>query len=306
MDPILIDLIYVKIYWYSVIVLLAFIVAGYVAMKEADKYGISEDDFINFVFLLVPIALIGARLYYVAFNWDFYQDNLAQIIRVWEGGLAIHGGILFGLLWIIYFARSQKIRLLRFLDYIAPALLLGQAIGRWGNFFNQEAYGSVTSAERLQSLFIPEFIIEGMNIGGIYHHPTFLYEFIWCVIGYFVLIIVRKNLKYLKVGQLTGLGLIWLGAGRYYIEGMRLDSLMLGDYRIAQIVSIVMVFVGVFIFLSVMRRSRFDNLYREKEVDPLKIDKDLEYKTTTRDNNEEVIDDDFLDEDLDKELTDEN
>ncbi len=296
MDPVLVDLVYVKIYWYSVIVLLAFLFGGYVAMKEAKKYEISEDDFVNFLFFLVPFSLLGARIYYIIFNWSYYQSDLMQVFRVWEGGLAIHGGILFGFVWVVLYARSNQIRLIRFLDIIAPALLLGQALGRWGNFFNQEAYGPVTTAAKLESFYIPDFIIEGMYINGSYYHPTFLYEFGWCILGYLFLIIIRRFVKYLKIGQLTGLGLIWLGAGRYYIEGMRLDSLMLGDYRIAQIVSIVMIFIGIITFFAVMKRSRFDNLYSEKDVNPLKLGKEFELIDSDRVRDEEIIEEDIEDE----------
>ncbi len=295
MDPVLVDLIYVKIYWYSVIILLAFLLAGYVAMKEAKKFDIDEDTFINFVFFLVPISLLGARIYYVIFNWSHYSDNLLNAFRVWEGGLAIHGGIIFGLLWIILFVRMQRINFMRFLDIVAPALLLGQAIGRWGNFMNQEAYGPATTAAHLESLYIPKFIIEGMYINGVYYHPTFFYEFVWCLIGFFLLLLIRKISQYLKIGQLTGLGLIWLGAGRYYIEGMRLDSLMIGDIKVAQVVSILMILIGIFLYFKARRRSHFQNLYHDKDPGSFKIDADVKPKEINIERKEKVIDDEFID-----------
>ncbi len=293
MDPVLVDLVYVKIYWYSIIILLAFLIGGYVALREAKKFDIEEDDFINFVFFLVPISLIGARLYYITFHWEHYSENLLEILKIWQGGLAIHGGIIFGLLWVFIFTRMNKINFPRFLDIIAPSLLLGQAIGRWGNFFNQEAYGPSTTVEYLQSIYVPSFIIDGMHIGGTYYHPTFFYEFVWCLIGFFVLILIRSYSRYLKIGQLTGLGLIWLGAGRYYIEGMRLDSLMFEDIQVAQVVSIIMIVIGIFLYFKARGRSRFDNLYHEMDPDLFETSRDAEQKKRSTENKEEVIDEDF-------------
>ena len=133
-------------------------------------------------------------------------------------------------------------------DIIAVSLLLGQAIGRWGNFFNQEAHGTEVTLEFLQK-FIPfQFIIDGMNINGVYYHPTFLYESLWCFLGFILLLIVRR-FKYLKIGQLTGLYLFWYGMGRFFIEGLRTDSLMLGDFRVAQIVSIACMVIGAIIIV---------------------------------------------------------
>lgn len=269
MDPVLIDLQFMKIYWYSLFVMLAFFVGGYIAMREARKNSIDDDYMINFIFFLVPIALLGARIYYIIFNWSYYQSDLIGALKVWEGGLAIHGGIIFGFLWVLFYTKNTGVRTLRFLDILAPAVLIGQAIGRWGNFFNQEAYGAVTTAEKLQSFFIPDFIIEGMFINGQYHHPTFLYEFLWCLLGFIIILLVRRFSKYLKVGQLTSLFLIWYGTGRYFIEGMRTDSLMIGDFRVAQGFSLGMIFIGIAMYFYLKRGSRFDDLYaiEDKTVD---------------------------------------
>ncbi len=280
MNPVLIDLQFMKIYWYSLFVMLAFLVGGYIAMREARKNSIDDDYMINFIFFLVPIALLGARIYYIIFNWSYYQSDLIGALKVWEGGLAIHGGIIFGFLWLLFYTRNTGVRTLRFLDIVAPAVLIGQAIGRWGNFFNQEAYGAITTAEKLQSFFIPDFIIEGMLIDGQYHHPTFLYEFLWCVLGFIIILLVRRFSKYLKVGQLTSLFLLWYGTGRYFIEGLRTDSLMFGSIRVAQAFSLVMIFIGITMYFYLKRGSRFDDLYamEDKTVDRVNklLDNDTE------------------------------
>ncbi len=290
MNPVLVDLIFIKIYWYSIMILLAFLVGGYVAIREARKHNIDDDLMINFIFFVVPISLLGARIYYIIFNWSHYQGDLFGAFRVWEGGLAIHGGIIFGFLWLLYYVKANDIRLVRFLDIVAPGLLIGQAIGRWGNFFNQEAFGPATTIETLQGYYIPDFIIKGMNIDGVYHHPTFLYEFVWCLIGFLVIILIRATYRYLKVGQIAGLALMWHGVGRYFIEGLRTDSLMFQSLKVAQVMSIVFVIIGFVMFFFIRRGSRFDNLYSEEDEKPGMIN-----KTITQVVDEiEIIEDDIV------------
>lgn len=264
MDNIFLDLGIVKIYWYSIILLIAFFIGGILAIREAGKWNISEDFMINLFFFLIPISLVGARLYFVVFNWSYYQNNLIEILKVWEGGMAIHGGIILGLLWILIYTKKYKINTLRLLDIVVISLLIGQAIGRWGNFINQEAYGAVTSLESLKNLFIPDFIIEGMNINGIYHHPTFLYESLLCLIGFIIFVFLRKY-KYLKVGYLTSFYLIWYGIVRFFIESLRMDSLMFNDFKMAQVISIIMIVSGIIMFLILSKGSRFERLYNDKE-----------------------------------------
>lgn len=248
MNNVLLDLGLVRIYWYSVLIFVAFLLSGALAIREGKKWNISEDNLINMFFFLIPFSIIGARLYYVIFNWSYYSNNLLEILEVWNGGLAIHGGVIAGLLFVIIYTKKHNINTFRMTDIIAVSLLLGQAIGRWGNFFNQEAHGTEVTLEFLQK-FIPfQFIIDGMNINGVYYHPTFLYESLWCFLGFILLLIVRR-FKYLKIGQLTGLYLFWYGMGRFFIEGLRTDSLMLGDFRVAQIVSIACMVIGAIIIV---------------------------------------------------------
>ncbi len=247
MNPIAIKIGIVSIYWYSIILVVAFLLGGLLALKEAKKRNIQTDVMIDYFFYLVPISLIGARLYYVIFNFSYYQENLIDIFKVWEGGLAIHGGVIAGLLVTYFYTKKKDIPLLKMTDIMVVSLILGQAIGRWGNFLNQEAYGPAISLSGLESLHIPKFIIDGMNIGGVYYQPTFLYESIWCLIGFIIIYLIRRFKKN-NVGEVTSYYLVWYGIGRLLIEGFRQDSLMLFDFKVAQIVSAIMILVGIIIF----------------------------------------------------------
>ncbi len=254
----------IQIYWYSFILMIGVLVGGLIAINEAKKWEIPEDFMINLFFFLIPISLLGARLYFVAFNWSYYSNNLIEILKVWEGGMGIHGGIIFGLLWVIIYSKKYKVNTLRLLDILAVGFIIAQAIGRWGNFFNQEAYGAATTLTNLQKLRIPDFIIDKMLINGTYYHPTFLYESVLCLIGFIVLLIVRR-LKYIKIGQIISLYFIWYGTIRFFIEGLRLDSLMLKNFKMAQIVSIVMIVTGIIMFIICGRGSKLDRRYNDKE-----------------------------------------
>lgn len=263
MNPIFLEIGPLQIYWYSVFILIAFIIGGYLAIKEAKRFGISKEFMTNMFFYLIPTVLIGARLYYVVFNLDYYSINLIDILKVWEGGLAIHGGIIAGLIFIILYTRKYKVSLIRMLDILVVSLILGQAIGRWGNFFNGEAYGPVISLEFLEKLKLPQFIIDGMFIDGLYHHPTFLYESIWCLLGFIIMFILRYT-NYLRLGQLTSFYLVWYGIERFIVEGLRTDSLMLGSFKMAQLISLVMIIVGIILFILIKRKSIFENRYNDK------------------------------------------
>ena len=264
MNPVLIDLGFIKIYWYSVMILLGLFIGGSLIIKESKKFKIPEDYIVNMILYTVIFGIIGARLYYVVFNWDYYGSNPVDIFKVWEGGLAIHGGIIFGLITIIWYTKKYKVNTMRMLDIIVVGLIIGQAIGRWGNFFNGEAHGGATTLEFLTSLHLPKFIIEGMNIYGVYYHPTFLYESLWCLIGFIILFFFRKR-YYNKIGQTTGLYLVWYGIGRFLIESMRTDSLMLGPVKMAQLVSIIFVVVGLIIIIVKSKGSKLENRYNDME-----------------------------------------
>ena len=264
MNPILLDLGIIKIYWYSVTMFLALLFGGAVVLKEAKKFGINEDFMINLFFFMVPFGFIGARLYFVLFHFDYYQANPIEILKIWEGGLAIHGAMIAGLLWTLIYSKKYKISTRRLLDMIVVGLILGQAIGRWGNFFNMEAHGPETTLQFLKSIFIPQFVIDGMLIDGTYYQPTFLYESLWCLIGFIVLLIFRRR-TYTKLGQTTCVYMIWYGIGRFFIEGLRTDSLMLGSLKMAQIVSLAMILIGLIAFFILGRGSKFENQYNDEE-----------------------------------------
>ena len=207
------------------------------------KKKINEDLITDLIFNTIIWAVIGARLYYVVFNWELYASNPVDVFKVWEGGLAIHGGILFGLAFVIFYTKKHKYNIIKMMDMASVALIVGQIIGRWGNFFNQEAHGPATSLETLKSFHLPNFIIKGMNINGIYYHPTFLYESSWNLVGLAIMLIIRRR-KNIKIGQISGFYMIWYGIGRYFIEALRTDSLMLFNFRISQIMKSVKFSVG--------------------------------------------------------------
>ncbi len=208
MNPVLIDLGIIQIYWYSVIVLTAMLIGSALFIKSAKKEGYEDEFLTDTIFYMIIFGIIGARLYYVLFNFGYYLKHPLEVIAVWNGGLAIHGGIIGGAICVLYRARKHKKSFLKLTDLGVAPLLLAQAIGRWGNFFNSEAHGPAVSRKVLENLHIPKFIINGMNIDGIYYHPTFFYESLWCLLGFIIIIILKKNVK-LRRGDLTGIYFIW-------------------------------------------------------------------------------------------------
>ena len=268
MNPVLLDLGIIKIYWYSLFIFIAIIVGGFFVLRESKRFNLPEDYILNFFFWEIIVAFVGARLYYVIFNFEYYSNNLIDILKVWEGGLAIHGGLIFGLIFAIIYTKRYKVDTLLMLDIVVVGLLIGQAIGRWGNFFNGEAHGGIVTLETLQKLFTPNFIIEGMYIDGNYYLPTFFYESIWCLLGFITLLIVRR-FKYIKVGQVTTIYLVWYGIGRLIIESFRTDSLMLYNFKAAQIVSIIMIVLGAVLFFVFGKGSKFQRQYNEIEVESI-------------------------------------
>ena len=203
--------------------------------------------------------------------WYFRSSNLLcstsflDIFKVWQGGLAIHGGIIAGLITLILYCKKHNLPILKMTDMIVVSLILAQAIGRWGNFFNSEAHGRATSLFFLKNHHIPNFIIEGMNIGGIYYHPTFLYESLWCLIGFVILLVLRK-FKNLKIGNLTCFYIIWYSIGRFFIEALRTDSLMFGGFKMAQIVSVVAIIIAIGILIYNSKKGKYENLYHSKNI----------------------------------------
>lgn len=264
MDRVAVDFGPIQIYWYSIFMFLGLLMASIIVFSEAKKRKINEDFLINLICNAIIIGLIGARAYYVLFNLSYYLSNPIEIFAIWKGGLAIHGGVLAALIFIIFYCKKHKVNVLQILDIAVVGLILGQSIGRWGNFFNKEAYGAITSLETLYAQGIPQFVIDGMYILGEYRQPTFFYESVWCGVGFLTLLIIRKY-KYLKRGQLTGVYLIWYGIARFIIEALRTDSLMLGPIKVAQLVSVVFVIAGIILFFYNVVKSTKENprLYTE-------------------------------------------
>ena len=247
----------IEIHFYSLCILLGIFLAYILIIKESKRHNIEEQKVESLIFYTILVGIVGARLYYVLFNLDYYSYNVKEIFMVWHGGLAIHGGIIGGLIFLYFYTKKSNLNYLKMIDISVPGLIIAQAIGRWGNFFNQEAYGSAVTKEFLSNLHIPTFIIDGMLINGSYHIPTFLFESILSVIGFIILLLIRKN-KNIKIGTLTAFYAIWYGIVRFIIEIFRTDSLMLSSFKQAQIISIIFIAIGITLLLD---RKR--NLYKE-------------------------------------------
>ncbi|MFJ7470580.1 prolipoprotein diacylglyceryl transferase [Peribacillus frigoritolerans] len=253
LNPIAIDLGPIQVHWYGLIIGFGVLLGLIIALRESERRGLDKEIFTDLILFAVPIAIISARIYYVIFQWEYYSQNPGDIIKIWNGGIAIHGALIGSVLTAIVFAKVKKVSFWKLVDIAAPSLLLGQAIGRWGNFMNQEAHGGEITRSFLENMHLPEFIINQMYINGTYYHPTFLYESIWNILGVIILLSLRK--VNLRRGELFLTYVIWYSIGRYFIEGLRTDSLMLTEsLRIAQVISIVLAVVAI--ALVVYRRVR--------------------------------------------------
>ncbi|MCZ8537507.1 prolipoprotein diacylglyceryl transferase [Paenisporosarcina quisquiliarum] len=262
-DPIAISLGPIEVRWYGVIIAFGIVLAFLVAQREMVKRGFHEEFLTDLLIWAVPLAILGARLYYVLFKWEDYADSPGNILKVWEGGLAIHGALIASFITAYVFTKKRKVSFLKLADVVAPSILIGQTIGRWGNFMNQEAHGGPVSRAFLENMFLPEWIINQMRIDGIYYHPTFLYESIWNFTGVVILILLRR--VNLLRGEMFMFYLIWYSVGRFFIEGMRTDSLyLIGELRTAQVVSIVTVVVALIIIIY--RRMTIKEPVRYKDA----------------------------------------
>ncbi|EDP69102.1 prolipoprotein diacylglyceryl transferase [Carnobacterium sp. AT7] len=255
-NPIAFSLGPLDVYWYGIIIAVGIFSAIFLSTREAEKRGIEGDHIVDMALWALPIAFIGARLYYVLFELGYYLENPSQIIAIWNGGIAIYGGLIAGGLTVYWYTKKKGIPIWLMLDILAPNVLLAQALGRWGNFMNQEAHGGEVTRSFLENLFLPEFIIKQMEINGVYYHPTFLYESLWSLAG-FVLIVVLRNKKHLlRQGEVALSYVLWYSFGRFFIEGLRTDSLWIFDFlRVSQALSLVL-FVGA-ICLWIYRRRDY-------------------------------------------------
>lgn len=254
LNPIFLQLGPFAIRWYGVLIATGAIIGVWLALREAQKRQIMADDIIDLVLWGVPFALIGARLYYVIFQWSFYAQYPSEIIKIWHGGIAIYGGLIAALLVTIVFTQKRQLPIWLVLDIAAPSLLVGQIVGRWGNFMNQEAYGAITSASFLQGLHLPNFVIQQMLINGHYRQPTFLYESVWNLIGLIILLTLRHRPKLFKQGEVFLSYVLWYSLGRFFVEGMRTDSLYWGALRVSQLLSVVL-FIGALVVVVYRRRQ---------------------------------------------------
>lgn len=241
-DPIAIKLGGFEVAWYGVIIGLGILLAMYLASSEGDRKGMPQDFILDLAFWTVPIAILGARAYYVLFELGYYLENPGQIFQIWNGGLAIYGALLTGALVVYFFTKKKNVPVMLTLDVLAPGVLIAQSLGRWGNFINQEAHGAAVTREFLEGLFLPEFIINQMNIKGTYYHPTFLYESLWSLIGFALIVYLRRRPNLLREGEVFFSYIIWYAFGRFFIEGMRTDSLYLfANIRVSQLLSIILI-----------------------------------------------------------------
>ncbi|WP_163654945.1 prolipoprotein diacylglyceryl transferase [Listeria sp. PSOL-1] len=257
LNPIALKLGGISIHWYGIIIATAVVIALLLALREATKRGLNKELYVDLLIWAIPISIICARIYYVVFEWSYYKDNPSEIIKIWHGGIAIYGALIGAVITAIVFAWKRKISFWQLADIAAPSLIIAQAIGRWGNFMNQEAHGVETTRQFLESLHLPHFIINQMYIDGAYYQPTFLYESLWNVLGFIVLLILRRTK--IKRGELFLSYLIWYSFGRFFVEGMRTDSLMWGAFRVSQVLAVVLIFVAI--ALIVYRRVKTNPPY---------------------------------------------
>ena len=240
-DPVAFTVFGIDIMWYAIMITTGMIVGVVLSCRRAPLHGLDSDRLLNIVIIAVPVAVVGARLYYVVFNWSDYAGDLMKMINIRGGGLAIHGGLIFGTLTVVVLCHVWKINTLELLDLIAPGVAVAQAIGRWGNYFNSEAHGG------------PADLPWSVNINGVLCHPTFLYESVWCLILCFILIRVDKKRKFR--GQILLMYCILYSVERFFVEGLRTDSLMIGPFRQAQVLSLSVIAAGIILYVILRHRA---------------------------------------------------
>ena len=259
-----------NVYWYGVIIGLGIIISLALAVKEAKRTGQNPDNYMDFTMIAIVICVICARLYYVIFSWDYYSQHLNEIFATRNGGLAIYGGIIGGIATAIVYTKVKKLNFWLFADTTAPSLLLGQIIGRWGNFFNREAFGGYTDGlfamryMKEQVSHIPQSVLDNIiNVNGVQYiqvQPTFLYESLWNLVVFVILMILKRRKKF--DGEIFGLYLLGYGLGRVWIEGLRTDQLILGNTGIpvSQLLSAIIIIISIVILY--IRYKKIGNLYK--------------------------------------------
>ena len=224
-DPVAFALGPLTVNWYGIILGFGAFIGLLLAIREGKRFGINSDFFMDLLLFGAPSAIVTARIYYVAFQWDAYKDNPWQVFAIWNGGIAIYGALIGAIVCGIIYFRAKGYDFWRVADICAPSLIAGQMIGRWGNFVNQEAYGGPVEESFLRNtLNLPDWIVNQMNVEGVFHHPTFLYESLWNLLGLLLLFVLRRQ-SFLRAGELLISYFIWYSVGRFYIEALRTDSL---------------------------------------------------------------------------------
>lgn len=252
------------IYWYGVIIAAAFLAAILYILARVRSFGLDSDRVLDVILAGVVGGIIGARLYYVVFSWDMYKDDPMKIFRIWEGGLAIYGGIIGGFLVAFIVAKLRRVKFIPLADLAVGGLILGQGIGRWGNFVNVEAFGSNTSlpwgmaspsVERYLSIHQAALAAQGIQVDpSMPVHPTFFYESVWCLLGFLVILWYTKRRRY--DGELLLIYVAWYGLGRSVIEGLRTDSLMWGNFRVSQLLAILLCVTSLLLMIYIRGKIR--------------------------------------------------
>lgn len=241
-DPVAFTIFHIDIMWYAILITTGMVLAVLISCKRAPKHELTADQILNFVIISIPMGIIGSRLYYVVFNWPQYAGDFFKIINIREGGLAIHGALIFGFGTAAILCLIWKVRPLNLLDLVVPTVALAQAIGRWGNFFNSEAHGGPTD--------LPwAIMVNGQSV-----HPTFLYESIWCFLLFFILIYIDNRRQF--EGQVFLLYGMLYSLERFFVEALRTDSLMLGPFKQAQVFSLTVIVICLAAYVILYRRYR--------------------------------------------------
>ncbi len=229
------------IYYYGIVIAVGLLLAVTYGLRRSKQFGLKQDDILDGVLCIVPFAIVCARLYYCIFSWEDYASDPISILYIWKGGLAIYGGVIGAAIGIVVFSKIKKVSLGAVLDVVALGFLIGQSIGRWGNFFNREAFGAETDT------FLRMGLINPATGEGTYHHPTFLYESLWNAAGFVLLHFLSKKRKY--DGQIALGYAAWYGLGRALIEGLRTDSLYWGQFRVSQMLAAISCIAAVVVLL---------------------------------------------------------
>lgn len=247
-NPVAFTIFSLDVMWYGILIATGVILATLLVYHRSPMHGIDQNRTLDFVLICLPIGIIGARAYYIFFEWDYYAGDIYKIINIREGGLAIHGGLIFGMLAAAILCIIWKIRPLNLLDLVVPAIALAQSVGRWGNYFNSEAHGGPTS------------LPWGIIVNGEMVHPTFLYESIWCFVLFIILLLVDNRRKF--EGQVFLLYGILYSIERFFVEWLRTDSLMLGSLKQAQLLSLSIIVVFSVLYILLNKKSGFSRKRR--------------------------------------------